>query len=215
MNPVSNEYKGRSKLPNNLKQLFRQVSMTKPNIILIGKILLYSNGFKYSNLWSNKLCQLYLLSNQLLSKQKHYDWGLRALKTIFNSCSKSLKQLKLFKKTQINKNDELNILLKSLKINTLSKLTFNDSKRFDNLLNDVFFHDNNIKDIITNDDNDESFEVKLKNTIECELKENNDELVDNQLKKILQLYEALTQRMGVVIVGPSKSGIFIVFITLY
>lgn len=82
MNPAGKHYGGRSKLPDNLKQLFRPVAMSVPDNELIAETLLYSEGFKNATILANKVVSLFKFSKQLLSKQQHYDWGLRALKTI-------------------------------------------------------------------------------------------------------------------------------------
>ncbi len=42
LNPL---YAGRSKMPDNLKSLFRPIVMYKPDITIVAEVLLYSNGF--------------------------------------------------------------------------------------------------------------------------------------------------------------------------
>ncbi|KAL0018230.1 hypothetical protein WJX79_009392, partial [Trebouxia sp. C0005] len=80
MNPAGKGYGGRSKLPDNLKALFRSVAMTLPDNEIIAEVLLLSNGFASAKELGRKLVALFGLAQQLLSRQQHYDWGLRALK---------------------------------------------------------------------------------------------------------------------------------------
>ena len=82
MNPAGKGYGGRSKLPDNLKALFRAVAMSKPDNELIAEVMLYSEGFAAAKSLATKLVSVFELSKQLLSPQQHYDWGLRALKTV-------------------------------------------------------------------------------------------------------------------------------------
>ena len=82
MNPG---YAGRSNLPDNLKQLFRQVAMIKPNHEMNIKIILYSQGFKITEKLSGKIFSLFELCGDQLSNQPHYDFGLRALKSVLVS----------------------------------------------------------------------------------------------------------------------------------
>ncbi len=91
LNPAGKGYGGRSKLPDNLKQLFRPVAMSKPNNELIAEVLLYSDGFKNANTLARKLVALFNLSKELLTTQQHYDWGLRALKTVLKGCGTLLR----------------------------------------------------------------------------------------------------------------------------
>ena len=69
MNPAGKAYGGRSKLPDNLKLLFRQVAMSKPDNELIAETLLYAEGFLSAKSLSYKIVTLFNLSDQMLTKQ--------------------------------------------------------------------------------------------------------------------------------------------------
>ncbi len=92
--------------------------------------------------------------------------------------------------------DEMEIIVKSARFNTMSKLTFSDSRRFDALLKDIF---PNVK--ITEFEYEELSKALAQVFAEHRLVFN-----AIQLKKTLEIYEQLRQRMGVVVVGPSGSG---------
>lgn len=79
MNPG---YAGRSNLPDNLKKLFRSVAMTKPDKELITQVMLYSQGFQTAKDLATKIVPLFDQCLRELSQQTHYDFGLRALKSV-------------------------------------------------------------------------------------------------------------------------------------
>ncbi|CAL1265870.1 unnamed protein product [Larinioides sclopetarius] len=200
MNPAGKKYGGRQKLPDNLKQLFRPVAMTTPDNDLIAEVLLFSEGYKHSKELGRKVVAVFSLAKELLSQQQHYDWGLRALKTVLKSCGEQLHIAKHSSSekepTELDINAENELVVHSLRTNTLSKLTYTDSCRFDALIHDLF------PGVQFKNIDYEQLAEAVKNSI-AQMK-----LVysENQVKKVLELYEQLQQRMGVVVVGPSGSG---------
>ncbi|CAG0883700.1 unnamed protein product [Cyprideis torosa] len=199
LNPAGKGYGGRQKLPDNLKQLFRPVAMTRPDNDLIAETILYSEGFKTAKVLGSKLVEIFTMSKELLSTQQHYDWGLRALKTVLKGCGSLLKSHSLSddQKTEgINEQMESEIAVQALRLNTLSKLTFADSLRFDALVKDVFpgipFKDGGHEELL---------EHLIEAAKDLGYSEN-----QSQMKKAVEVFEQLQQRMGVVLVGPSGSG---------
>ncbi|KAF7666054.1 hypothetical protein LDENG_00118150 [Lucifuga dentata] len=194
LNPAGKGYGGRQKLPDNLKQLFRPVAMSRPDNELIAEVILYSEGFKNGEMLGRKLVAIFNLSRELLTPQQHYDWGLRALKTVLKACGNFLQQQR--KSHGKDKIEESDLVVRALRLNTMSKLTFADSSRFDALVRDVF------SGVNFTDVDDQTIMHALEEVYgEARL-----ELIPSQLKKALELYEQLRQRMGVVIVGPSGAG---------
>lgn len=53
--------------------------MCVPDFELICEIMLVAEGFQEARVLARKFITLYTLCKELLSKQDHYDWGLRAV----------------------------------------------------------------------------------------------------------------------------------------
>lgn len=198
LNPAGKGYLGRSQLPDNLKALFRAVAMSKPDNELISEVQMTSEGFVHAKALATKLVAVFQLSQQLLTPQQHYDWGLRALKTVLRVGGQLIQaeKKKLGKGEKVSREVEEQLLIKALRINTLSKLTYSDTAAFNALISDVF-PGAAVADV--------SYE-ELEAAIKVVLHEEKLEELSLQMSKIIQFYEATQNRMGVVVVGPSGCG---------
>jgi hypothetical protein len=88
MNPG---YAGRATLPEGLKALFRPMTVMVPDMVLICENMLMAEGFTEAKVLASKFYGLYALLRDLLSAQKHYDWGLRAVKSVLRVAGSMLR----------------------------------------------------------------------------------------------------------------------------
>ena len=197
LNPAGKGYGGRQKLPDNLKQMFRSICMTTPDNELIAQVLLLSEGFNFGKELGTKIISIMDMCKQLLSPQQHYDWGLRALKSILRLSGYLLQQhLSQHRDQPVSDAQEIQFVVESLKMNTLSKLTASDNRLFKDLLQDVF----------PQTAESAGFNNDLKQRIQVTCSKMGLMSMESQVDKTIQFYEALRQRMGVVVVGPQGSG---------
>ena len=199
MNPG---YAGRSQLPDNLKQLFRQMAMVKPDKDMIAQVTLYSQGYKTAERLSSKMVSLFELCSSQLSSQSHYDFGLRALKSVLVNAG-NLKRREDKEREKTGKGNDIpietweqNILLRSVCNTLIPKLVSEDITLFNSLLKGVF----------PNCVIEEVKEDELKNKI-IELCKIRNLLPETKfIDKILQLYSIQKMHHGVMMVGQSGTG---------
>ncbi|KAM9209454.1 dynein axonemal heavy chain 9 [Dugong dugon] len=185
MNPG---YAGRTELPENLKALFRPCAMVVPDFELICEIMLVAEGFIEARLLARKFITLYQLCKELLSKQDHYDWGLRAIKSVLVVAG-SLKR-------GDPDRPEDQVLMRSLRDFNIPKIVTDDMPVFMGLIGDLF----PALDVPRR--RDLNFEALVRKAV-MELKL---QAEDNFVLKVVQLEELLAVRHSVFVVGSAGTG---------
>eukprot|EP00960_Hanusia_phi_P039624 753955-Hanusia_phi.AAC.6 len=195
MNPG---YAGRVELPDNLKAMFRPVTMIVPNLQQICEIMLYSEGFETARVLARKMVVLYKLAKEQCSKQPHYDFGLRALKSVLVMAGG-------LKRDPLNSNlGEDMVLMRALRDMNVPKFIFEDVPLFLGLINDLFPGLNCPR----------VQQPALKTAIQQKLEEGGYKVFYEQVDKTIQLYETMLTRHTTMVVGPTGGGKTVVLVTL-
>ncbi|KKA28538.1 hypothetical protein TD95_002241 [Thielaviopsis punctulata] len=195
MNPG---YAGRSNLPDNLKKLFRSVAMSKPDKELIAEVMLYSQGFNQAKSLSKQTVPFFDQCSQKLSKQAHYDFGLRALKSVLVS-SGGLKRARLLAgdvPDELDEKFEPEIIVQSIRETIAPKLIKDDVDIMGDIELLCFPGINYVPA------NLETLETAIRTLA----KERNLVVTDSWMVKILQLYQIQNIHHGVMMVGNSGTG---------
>jgi len=185
MNPG---YEGRTELPDNLAVLFRPVAMMIPNYGLIAEIMLFAEGFKEATILSLKMVQLYKLASEQLSQQKHYDFGMRAVKSV-------LVMAGALKRDNPSLNEDV-VLIRAMRDSNIPKFLADDLPLFKALIQDLF-----PKVVIPEVDYGE-LQTQIIDTIADKKLEPKSEFIT----KVIQLFDTFNVRFGVMIVGPTGGG---------
>ena len=194
MNPG---YAGRSNLPENLKQLFRQMAMVRPDRELIAQVMLFSQGFRHAEGLSGKVVALFELCADQLSSQPHYDFGLRALKSVLNSAGAIKRQAITDDKAAANQPlAEQRIILRSFCDTVVPKLVAEDVPLLDTLVQGVF----------PGTELPRVTESRLRTALSEECRHR--QLLEGEgfIAKVLQLHQIMRLQHGVMLVGPTGCG---------
>ena len=134
MNPG---YAGRSELPDNLKALFRPVAMMIPDYKHIAEISLYSFGYIGARKLAGKLVLSLRLASEQLSTQKHYDFGMRAVKAILGA-ARNLKREGGGEREDEEEEEEEKMVRRAIGGCNFPKLVREDVGLFEAILQDLF-----------------------------------------------------------------------------
>ena len=185
MNPG---YAGRTELPDNLKALFRPVACMVPDYRLIAEIILFSQGFDGASNLALKMTQLYTLSSEQLSSQSHYDFGMRAVKSVLMMAGRL--------KMQEPNTPENVLLIRALRDSNAPKFLSHDLPLFSRIIIDLFpgvtvpFVDYG----------------ELQAEIEGDLRRRGFQTVETFVNKVIQVHETMLVRHGMMLVGEAGSG---------
>ncbi|KMR04766.1 dynein heavy chain axonemal [Lasius niger] len=127
---VDSAQTGYTDLPDNLKVLFRFVSMTAPDIGRIAEIELFAGGFLHAKKLAAKLAVTYKLLSEHLGERRYYNFSASSLKTVVATA--------IDMKRNVPDENEHTLLLRSMIDINIPQLCTADIPVFQRIVRDVF-----------------------------------------------------------------------------
>ncbi len=159
--------------------------MMVPDYAMIAEIMLFSFGFSNAFALARKMVATFRLASEQLSLADHYDFGMRAVKTVISAAGN-------LKRNYPQMNEEL-ILLRAIRDVNMPKFLSEDIPLFNGIIRDLFPG-------VTEQAVDYG---KLMAAIKESVIEMKLQIIDSFLTKCIQLYETTTVRHGLMLVGPT------------
>jgi dynein heavy chain len=185
MNPG---YAGRTELPDSLAALFRPVAMMVPDYALIGEIMFFAYGFGIARECGNKMVGTFKLCSEQCSSQPHYDYGMRAVKTVIVAAGNL--------KSAEPDADEISLIMRALVDVNTPKFLDQDIPLYAGIMGDLF--PGISKPVIDYG--------KLFASMKAIMAKKNLQPHPWFIEKVIQLYEMIVVRHGLMLVGPTGGG---------
>lgn len=174
--------------------------MVVPDRKLIALVMLYSQGIVTAKKLAPSVVDQFLHCEEQMTKQRHYDFGLRALKTLLVSAGglkwKAIEDAIKGKEDFDLSTEEKKALIMGACNNILPKLVAEDVSTFSDILKNVFpgaevssMEDDALREEMTKICDKKGFVTK-----------------ESFVQKMLQLNQVIASRHGVMVVGKSCVG---------
>lgn len=184
-------YEGRSTLPDNITSKFLSFSLMVPDSETIAKVILATKGFTNASSLAVTLVQLFDNMKNCCSVQRHYDFGLRSLKSVIVHAGKMNRSMP----SNNEYNSELQVLQRSCYDVILPRLLPDDEQIFSAEISKF-----NLPYKPSNDYED--FKTILSETAKLK----GYTATKSWLLKCMQIYEIQKINHGLILVGSSCMG---------
>lgn len=173
--------------------------MNKADIKLIMQTVLETSGFINAKQWAEKSELCYALAQRRIPKEVHLDWGLRSLQSVLRQGA--LARASICRTKKFSTQQEIEAMEKGVMIKAISDATFS---RVQNRSAEIFAEI--LKDVFGNYQPNSSSKFGASGLAEEKLVQNLQTEDEREGNLIIQLYRAMTAKLGVCLLGKAASG---------